>query len=544
MLDSKLQKLEDNGFYKYIFEQSPIAFLILNNEKSICNINNAFIQKFGWNREELINNDIASIVPENKQLIFDEIFNKINKNKYYGPIEINVLRKDRTIVSVFANIKDISSSDGCHFLLSLDDISELKSTQYLLKESQDLWKFALEGSGDGIWDWNLKTNKVYRSDRWKQMLGYEPAEIDDSLDTLMKLVHPDDYSKVNIEAVKNFRGKDSFMCDQYRILCKDGTYKWILDRGKVVETDEYDNPIRIIGTQTDITESKKIEDEIILLNIELESRVKERTARLEQSLESLNNEIAIREQIEEELIKAKLQMTNAFNREKELKELKSRFITMISHEYRTPLTVIMTSTFLLEKYFVLQDEELFSNKIEMIQSSVQAMANLLENVLMLEESEGSKTLVKYLPFNLKKLIKLVVNEVEIYDKYNHKIIIKNVIDDFQFLSDEKLVSYILKNILLNSVTYSPAGTEILIEVFDLEKKLEIRITDYGKGINSTEINTMLEPFTRGDDNQNKSGFGLGLSIVKLCVDILKGNLNVESELEKGTSVFVSLPNSK
>jgi PAS domain S-box-containing protein len=132
-----------------------------------------------------------------------------------------------------------------------------------LLSSEKRWKFATEGVGDGVWDWNAKTNKVYFSKQWKEMLGYSENEIGNTLDEWDKRVHPDDKVQVYNDLNKHLDGVAQEYKNEYRMLCKDGSYKWILDRGKVIERDMQGKPLRVIGTHTDISERKKTEKELL-----------------------------------------------------------------------------------------------------------------------------------------------------------------------------------------------------------------------------------------------------------------------------------------
>lgn len=125
-----------------------------------------------------------------------------------------------------------------------------------LKESQFLWKFAIEGSGDGIWDWDVVNEKVVYSKRWKELLGYSEDEIGDGLVEWNKRIHPDDKASTEAAVSRHFEGATPSYSHEHRLLCKDGTYKWILTRGLVVSRDSSGKPLRAIGTHTDISELK------------------------------------------------------------------------------------------------------------------------------------------------------------------------------------------------------------------------------------------------------------------------------------------------
>lgn len=136
----------------------------------------------------------------------------------------------------------------------------LQERENALEESEFRWKFAIEGTGDGLWDWNISNNTVYFSKTWKSMLGYSEGEISDNLSEWERLVHPDDLTDTMNAVKKHLDGKTPAYINEHRLLCKDGSYKWILDRGLVVSRDEQGKPLRAIGTHTDITERKQMEE--------------------------------------------------------------------------------------------------------------------------------------------------------------------------------------------------------------------------------------------------------------------------------------------
>ncbi len=142
------------------------------------------------------------------------------------------------------------------------DISDRKHVELALAEAELRWSMAMRGANDGIWDWNLKTDKVYYSERWKSMLGYEADEISDSPDEWKSRIHPDDCVRMLGLVHEHLDGKSEFYSGEHRLRCKDGSYKWILTRGKALVGDN-GKPVRISGSHTDISE-KKIAESIIM----------------------------------------------------------------------------------------------------------------------------------------------------------------------------------------------------------------------------------------------------------------------------------------
>jgi len=146
------------------------------------------------------------------------------------------------------------------------DRAKQNKTEKALIESELRWKFAVEGNSDGLWDWNLITDEVYFSAQWKKMLGFSENEIEGSLQEWDKRVHPDDKKKVYEDINRHINGETDFYENEHRVLCKDNTYKWILDRGKIVSYTSDNKPERMIGTHLDITDRKKAEEIIHIQN--------------------------------------------------------------------------------------------------------------------------------------------------------------------------------------------------------------------------------------------------------------------------------------
>jgi PAS domain S-box-containing protein len=163
-------------------------------------------------------------------------------------------------------------------IFNLREKAELKRSEEALRESEERWKFAIEGSGQGLWDWNAETNEVFFSKQWKEMIGYAEYEISYTFEEWEKRVHPDDINQAHEDLQKHFEGITPYYYNEHRLLCKDGSYKWILGRGMVMLKTETGKPLRVIGTNTDISDRKKAEkdrERIEAALIESEQRYRE-----------------------------------------------------------------------------------------------------------------------------------------------------------------------------------------------------------------------------------------------------------------------------
>jgi PAS domain S-box-containing protein len=192
------------------------------------------------------------------------------------------------------------------------EVAERKRTEEILRESEQRWQLALRGNNDGIWDWNLKNHEVFFSVRWKEMLGYQEHEISHHFEEMIQRVHPDDLNLVTKAVKDHFAKKTPFYTQEYRILCKDGGYKWILDRGQAL-WDENGNVVRMVGSHTDITERKQAEEKLSQLLTQLETKVEERTVELRRINVSLQREVAERQRIEEALRDSEQRFRAAFD---------------------------------------------------------------------------------------------------------------------------------------------------------------------------------------------------------------------------------------
>ncbi len=219
---------------------------------------------FQWTKEEIIGKHILEIrLTEDMKINDSQMFERIQKDGYME-FETNCPRKDKTFFPahvIVASLKDengnIMALVGIH-----TDISEHKKLEAALKESNERWQYALEGSGDGIWDYNLQTFRVYYSERWKKLLGYEQQDIGCGIDDWIAIIHRDDRQNFSQRLSAHLNNKnDQFICE-HRIKCGDGSYKWVLARAKIIAYSENGGPLRLIGTLSDISSIKSMEKEV------------------------------------------------------------------------------------------------------------------------------------------------------------------------------------------------------------------------------------------------------------------------------------------
>ncbi|MGE5480354.1 MAG: ATP-binding protein [Chloroflexota bacterium] len=290
----------------------------------------------------------------------------------------------------------------------------------------------------------------------------------------------------------------------------------------------------------DITDKKRYRDQLAQMNADLERRVTERTLQLENTAIELEHEIEEHKKTEAQLLVAQRELADKLAREKELHTLKSRFVSMVSHEYRAPLTIIQTSAYLLREYLKRDKPESVETQIMRIESASVSMLKLLEDVLMIGRTEDSKTLVRS-PIDLVRFARDVATDLKESHHADIRLEFKSNKPEIIFLAHELSLRQVLINLVSNAIKYSPAASVVTIEVNDNADHVEIRVNDCGIGIPERDREKLFEPFHRAQNVGARPGTGLGLAIVQKCVKLLRGSIEFASREGEGSSFIVLLP---
>jgi PAS domain S-box-containing protein len=234
-------------------------------------------------------------------------------------------------------------------------------------------------------------------------------------------------------------------------------------------------------------------------------------------------------------------LNQALQKEKELVEMKSRFVSIASHEFRTPLTSISMASGFIRKYKKRLESDEIDKKLDNIEKQVRHMAYLLDDVLMIGKSEAGKIQVKWSELPIKNLFENLAVEVMNSTRRTHRINLNLECYQKSFLSDEGLMRNIVINLLNNAVKFSPKAKEVDFAVSCQQGEMVIIVRDYGIGIPEEDIGKLFEAFYRGKNVTTISGSGLGLSIVKKATELLGGEVKLKSKIGIGTEITVTLP---
>lgn len=274
------------------------------------------------------------------------------------------------------------------------------------------------------------------------------------------------------------------------------------------------------------TELEKVTTEIRKLNADLELKVEQRTMILKEALQRL-------EQSQKEL-------SEALDKERQLSEIKSRFVSMASHEFRTPLSTVLSSASLLEKYKTTEDQDKRTRHIDKIKNSVRHLNEILEDFLSLGKLDEGKVGIHLSEFDLKAFIEETADEMKGLLKKDQRLVFRYK-GDILINSDKRLLKNILINLITNAMKFSDEGKEIVIEAEINGNQAIVSVEDQGIGIGREDLAHLFSSFFRGGNAMNIAGTGLGLHIVKRYVDLLMGQVRVQSELNKGTKAYIVIP---
>lgn len=241
-------------------------------------------------------------------------------------------------------------------------------------------------------------------------------------------------------------------------------------------------------------------------------------------------------------VQAEAEMENALEGEKELNELKSNFISMVSHDIRTPLTTILTSIELLQHYIHKTTEEQRERYFNRIRNAIQQMQELLNDVLLFSEVGSNALKYEPAPLNLSEFCLDLIEEIQLSTGNSHEVVFFNRSCHQTVQMDAKILHHILANLLSNAVKYSPNQSKVYLDLECESDRVHFLVRDEGMGIPEDDIPKLFSAFHRASNVGRISGTGLGLSIVKNCVELHQGQITVTSQLGQGTTFKVTLPN--
>jgi PAS domain S-box-containing protein len=488
--------LEKINFYMEGSNQAMWEFDI-NTNQAIYSYNWAGM--LGYTDDEIIQEEEfwkRTIHPDDlQQLLIDTgrlISNKLDN--YVGTTRM--IHKSGKVIWVKYDIllKKNKEGEPVKLIGTHIDVSELKEKENQLKLSEEKFRFIADNTTDLICQYSNNGNFQYVSSSSKEITGYLPAELISK--SSWDFFHKKDFRKIKNHYENTFKSLQSNII-AYRFRKKDGSYIWLEATTKAIINGEN----KVSGLQSssrDISERIKIAEEVKTANA----------------------------------------------KEKDLNDMKSQFISMASHQFRTPLTVIYSNAELIDlkiNHFEENKSQSISCITSRIKTEVDRMTELMNNILIFAKDESEKLKKQVIPVDFNVFIETLIDTYFDNEPHERKIKIKIKGKKKPFFTDESMLVHILTNLINNAFKYSVGKSNPELVITYTENEFEIQVIDYGIGIPEEEIKHVFTSFFRASNTRTIIGSGLGLAIVKQFVTFLKGTIQLKTKEHFGTTVKLIFP---
>ncbi|HLO57877.1 MAG TPA: PAS domain S-box protein [Bacteroidales bacterium] len=458
-------------------EGFQMPYELVPSWKKILNENG---KVFSTHIKELPADLVAALEPQGIKSIL--VFPLFVQNRFFGFIGFDECEHDKEWeeeeVELLRTIAGIISNSF-----------ERQTFQKQLTESEIRQKLALENTEAGLWDWNIQTGDVYYSEIWCNMLGYSHYEIEPSVKSWKELLHPDDLPSVLKTLNRHLHGKTEFYQSTHRLLTKTGDWKWVIDKGKVIEFDENGKPKRAIGTHIDISNQKAIEEELRNLNV-----------------------------------------------------TKDKLFSIIAHDLRGPIGTMMQISEMVTEKGGMDDETLYNflhSQKELTENTFQ----LLENLLNWARFNSERIQFKPKSINLNTIIDENLTSIKFRAGQKGISLVSEFTDSYSAFADEDMVKLVIRNLLSNALKFTGRNGSIRIELEKTNHTVEVKISDTGTGISDENISKILSEnvFYSTSGTANEKGSGLGLKLCRNFITQNKGKFIIESKINTGSTFTFTLP---
>lgn len=531
-----------------LMDYASIGVIILNQDLRIVLMNNSTLHLFGYTNKELLGTNIEALIPfssqEKSKIQLSNYFTNPEKHSKEFRSELYAVTKDETEFPIDISIGKFSTDKENFAILFIDDITTRKKREDEIKNLNTQLEIKVKARTDeldvtiAMLEKQIKETEKTKAELVK-VTQYQKAVLDSSGAMIIATDEKGTITLFNKAAEDLLGYKASEVIGKYSpTLFHDGdeTRKVALKYSKELKKEI------VPGFEVYVTKSR---DNLVNKNEWTYVKKDGNPFPVSLSITAFRNgqdeitgflgvavDISETKKTEDELKKA-------LDWERELNEMKSRFVSIASHEFRTPLSTILSSTYLLQKYSQTDEQPKREKHISRIVSSVTLLTDMLEDLLNVGKIEEGKISPKFSSFNVKEHIENNIEEIKSLLKKGQQIV-SNHTGNEQVWLDPSMLTHIVTNLLSNAVKFSPENTSILIDSKLSGSLLEILVKDQGIGISKEDIRHLFERFYRSRHAADIQGTGLGLYIAQKYTELMNGKIKCKSEPEKGTEFLIKI----
>jgi len=538
-----LKKQSDDQLQSALMD-SPFPTMLHAESGEIILVNTAWVENSGYSTRQLRSIDqwLDICFRENATQVAEEIDQLIHSTQKQREGIYTLYREDGSTLSWVLRWTQLPKlTDGRNLVLTIaSDMTNLKYVESALRESEEnLSKFSLL-TNDGIWDWDLQNDTVHFDPLYYTMAGYGVDEFPHHLEEFRKRIHPDDVEKVFGNAEDHLNGLIERFSIEFRFLRKDGSWLWVMGRGKITEQDENGNPLRFVGTHTDISAQKAVEEELSHYQLQLEDIVKDRTQRLNERISeverlnaALTNILDDYQTTNEKLSSMSSNLTNTY------KELES-FTYSVSNDLRIPLNRVKKSSQTLLKKYTSKIDNKGLEYIESLRDDAFLMDNLIEDLTKLSLL-GRQTITP-IPIDPSPLVEDILSTFS--DQIKKRKIQIDIKELPQCRADEDLLKIVLTNLISNAVKFTTEqkNPEITIgyQPDQSNQRVIYYVKDNGVGLSMENKDKVFDTFQRLHNDGEFQRSGIGLAIAKKIINRHGGEIWVEAAEKEGAAFYFDL----
>lgn len=535
-------KLNEKGF-EVVFEHATLGILIVAQSGEIIALNPYCADLFGYEKQELEGQTIEVLIPSSLRQKHKSSRQHYQKNPHAREMGKNMaltgLRKNGLEFPVEISLSPFTVEDEVFTVAFVIDITARKSAEMRIFELNQNYERLISNLPGMVYKFRADENLTaeYVSEGAFKLTGYSDTEICQQDFSFYDLIQEDDIQLVKANQSRAMEIESSYEMN-YRILTKSGEERWIWDRGIVYREHGF---VFIEGFMRDVTERIQSRIKLRELNQDLERRVERRTSELANALMEIQSKNEDLTELYEKTRIAENDAQRALEKERELNELKSRFVSMASHEFRTPLTTILSSANLIARYPEADHQEKREKNIARIRKSVTHLTTILTEFLSLEKLQSGMAEVHPEEMDAVTFFEDFLDDLSKITKPGQQIDFSFEGENRKAQLDPQAMRHVLNNLGSNAIKYSPENTTIKVRLERTGEDLKFSITDQGIGIPKADQEHLFSRFFRAGNVTNVQGTGLGLTIVMNYIEMMGGEISFESIENKGTTFHITIP---